>query len=765
MSTFTVAGGQFRLDGEPQLIQAGEFHYFRTPRDQWRHRLGLLLAAGFNAVAAYMPWLWHESEQGEWDFDGHSHPQRDLAGFIDLAQAMGLYVIARPGPYIMAESLHEGLPAWLFERYPQAVYTEVGGFRDIVSYLHPDFLACVKQWYRAIFAVLTPRQVTHGGSIIMVQLDNEMGMLQWVRNLFDVNPDTLAHFAAYLRQTYGPQLPARYPAADLPAFLGDGLAYPAEPYGAPLAEDYRRFYRDYLRAYTACLLDEARANGLAVPPVVNIHGFMNGGKTFAIGISQLVKVMEMDGMVSATDVYPGAISEGTFHQLLLVNAQTQAVQNPEQALFSIEFQAGGNGDFSTGQSSLFDLHARLCLSGGMRAINHYLFFDGENHPLVSPTKRHDWGHPVRVDGTLRSHYPRYGQLSSVLAAYGRALITAQPVIATTIGFQLDDFMTEVNNALTQPATRIITHQREEILFDMLAKGLALTHRPFDALELGRANLQAARPPVLWVMLEKTCPAATQQKLVDYVRGGGRLIVAGRMCTEAADHTACLILSDALGIQAIASDAPFTRTYIDALGHVDLPAQFVETYTGAFTEVIATRAGATVGFEQRLGRGRALVFGASVPANTLTDLDVVEQMAQRMDCPRLLTLSPWADARLSRGDQGSFLFLANYLDDPVDPTVTLAGQVLFGGHAIHLPARRGQILPLDWRVNPAVTVHYLTAEVTAVQDAGDQLTLTTRLPGFAAELTLEGYHCAGAGPSRNGRVAVRGTDGRLVLQRD
>lgn len=199
----------------------------------------------------------------------------------------------------------------------------------------------------------------------------------------------------------------------------------------------------YLRQYTAFLLAEAQANGLTVPPVINIHGFMNGGKTFAIGISQLAEVMGIEGMLSATDVYPGHIDDGNFHQLLLLNAQTQAVQNPAQPLFSIEL-AGGNQDFSGGQASLADLHTRLCVStGDARDPTINLFCDGENDPLLSPVKRHDWGHPVRVDGSLRSSVPvLWPALSRTLAAYGPALIEARPVIAATIGFQLDDFMTE-----------------------------------------------------------------------------------------------------------------------------------------------------------------------------------------------------------------------------------------------------------------------------------------------------------------------------------
>ncbi|HUM37863.1 MAG TPA: beta-galactosidase, partial [Anaerolineae bacterium] len=445
------------------------------PADQWAHRLGLLKAAGFNTVASYIPWLWHQLDEGESDFDGHSHPMRNLAGFLDLAADMGLFVIARPGPYIMAETINEGIPPWVFTKYPQAAYvSQDGKTQNVVSYLHPDFLNCVKEWYKAVFGVLTPRQVTRGGKIILIQLDNEMGMIQWVRNILDTNPDTLSRFAAFLTRTCGPRLADRYPAASLADFLRRGILDPGEPHAAQIVEDYRRFYREYLREYAAFLLSEAKADGLEVPPVINIHGFANGGKTFPIGLSQLISVMEMNEIVSATDVYPGHIDEGNFHQLLLVNEMTKALHNRQQPLFSIEFQAGGNQDFSGAQTSLYDLHSRLCISSGMRAINHYLFCDGENDPILSPVRRHDWGHPVRRDGSLRRHYPRYPKLSRTLAAYGSDLIRARPQTVTTIGFLLDDFMTEVNHPLTRPLTEALTHQREVILFDMIARGLALT---------------------------------------------------------------------------------------------------------------------------------------------------------------------------------------------------------------------------------------------------------------------------------------------------
>lgn len=742
MARFYAKDGQFWLDDAAQFIHAGEFHYFRTPAEAWAQRLSLLQEAGFNTVACYIPWLWHQPEPDMIDLTGKSHPLRDLAGFLDLAAAMGLMIIARPGPYIMAETINEGVPPWVFEQYPQTAFiSQDGKTQNIASYLHPEFLACAERWFEAVFAVLAPRQITRGGRIIMVQLDNEMGMIQWVRNILDINPHTLERFAAYLRETYSAALDVRYPAADLPGLLREQIMQPEPPLGAAVVEDYRRFYRSYLREYAAFLLRAAKEQGLEVPPVVNIHGFANGGKTYPIGLSQLVEVLELDEVISATDVYPIFIGEGNFHQLLLVNEMTKALQNPEQALFSIEFQAGGNQDFSGAQSSLYDLHSRLCISVGMRAINHYLFYDGENHPVLSPVKRHNWGHPVRKDGTLRRHYARYPKLARALAAYGPALIHARPRTVTTIGFLLDNYMTEVNNPLTRPATEILTHQRDVILFDFLARGLALTQRPFDALELKRATLGARQTPLLWVMMERYCDEDVQRKLVAYLEDGGQLVLVGRMCEADSQQRPCTILREALGISGSHSSAPFSQTLISTFAHEDVPVSFMETYTGDFDEVFARAAGGeVVGFMRQVGRGRAMVLGAAFPANTLEDLNIFELMAEKMGCAPLFTLTDWADVRLSAGEAGQFLFINNYQDDAIETAVSMAGQPLFGGQALTVPARQGLILPLDWQVRAGVAIHWLTAEVSELREEGQRLIIRTAQPKCNAELSLRGYRC-------------------------
>ena len=56
----------------------------------------------------YVPWNYHETEHGIFDFTGG----RDLTGFLTMAHKLDLLVILRPGPYICAE--------WEFVSNPKA---------------------------------------------------------------------------------------------------------------------------------------------------------------------------------------------------------------------------------------------------------------------------------------------------------------------------------------------------------------------------------------------------------------------------------------------------------------------------------------------------------------------------------------------------------------------------------------------------------------------------------------------------------------------
>jgi beta-galactosidase GanA len=146
------------VDGRPVFLQSAEFHYFRLPSPGlWRDVLEKLRAGGFNAISVYFNWAYHSPAPGVYDFTG----VRDVDRFLGMAEAAGLYVIARPGPYINAETTGGGLPAWLKLVPGRARSSD------------PGYTAAYRDWLAHINPILARHQITRGGSVILYNVENE----------------------------------------------------------------------------------------------------------------------------------------------------------------------------------------------------------------------------------------------------------------------------------------------------------------------------------------------------------------------------------------------------------------------------------------------------------------------------------------------------------------------------------------------------------------------------------------------------------------
>lgn len=719
MNEINIKNGSFLINEKAEIIHAAEFHYFRIPESQWESRLQLLKDTGFNTLATYIPWLWHEISEGDFDFCGSTHPMRNLESFLDLASEMGLWIIARPGPYIMAETINEGIPQWVFDTYPEvSVIDQNGHHQSYLSYLHPQTETLIKAWYKAIFKVLSPRQITKGGKIIMVQLDNEMGMIAWVRNMIDLNPDNLKRFCDYLKDRGLEYASSRVVSA---------LSKPSGSDELKIFKTYSFYYREAIRLYTERLWSYAKDNGMNVLPVINIHGFGDQGRSFPIGLSQLISAIQIDGMVCATDVYPIHIGEDNFHQLLLINEMTKALQNKSQALFSIEFEAGGYTDFSGAQSSMMDLHTRLCLSSGMKGINHYLFMDGENHPELSPNKRHDWGHPVRKDGTFRSHYYRYPKLAKMMNSYGQALVLAKPVYETSIGFLIDDYMTEYTCDLIKTENEVLRHFRNAIQFDGMARFLSIAHLNFNAIEVRLQELDPKKMPHLWMMIHDRCPKKVQEKLVYYVENGGSLILMGHIPIKDENDEPCSILKEVFSITSMEKPK---EDKMDAFGYTDIPVSLIQSVNGNFDDVFAwTKSKQIIGFKKNIQKGSVTFMGAALSTNCLDDLDVYQKISDLGGIKSPIDSFDWIDMRVLKGPLGSFIFLNNYSDDPWSDTLNYKGKSLMGGRPFELTARSGLICPLDLKLDKDLIINYATVELIEFKRDKNRILLQFSKDGY------------------------------------
>ncbi|QJE03479.1 beta-galactosidase [Massilia forsythiae] len=152
------------VDGKRIVLWSGEIHPFRLPDPaQWRDVIQKMKALGFNGVSFYFDWAYHSPAPGVYDFTG----VRDMERALATAEEEGMYVIARPGPYVNAELSGGGFPGWMLRNKAEARTDD------------PVYLAAMDEWMTRINAIIARHQITNGGgNVIAYQLENELGKVE-----------------------------------------------------------------------------------------------------------------------------------------------------------------------------------------------------------------------------------------------------------------------------------------------------------------------------------------------------------------------------------------------------------------------------------------------------------------------------------------------------------------------------------------------------------------------------------------------------------
>lgn len=159
--SFEIKDGNFFYNGKPFKIYSGEMHYPRVPSEYWRHRFKMMRAMGLNTVATYVFWNYHNISPGVWDFETGNH---NLAEYIRIASEEGLFVILRPGPYVCAEWEFGGYPWWLLKNKDLKIRAD-----------NKPFLDSCRIYFNMLAREVKDLQVSHGGPVILVQIENEFG--------------------------------------------------------------------------------------------------------------------------------------------------------------------------------------------------------------------------------------------------------------------------------------------------------------------------------------------------------------------------------------------------------------------------------------------------------------------------------------------------------------------------------------------------------------------------------------------------------------
>lgn len=146
------------INGERIMLFMGEVHPYRMPSTSlYLDIFQKIKAMGFNAVSFCSFWAVHEPKRGEIHFDGF----RDIQPFFDAAMAAGVYLLARIGPYMNAETTAGSFPGW--------ATTVAGVWRTS----DPNVMDAYQLWMKEMGARVAANQITHGGPVIMFQAENE----------------------------------------------------------------------------------------------------------------------------------------------------------------------------------------------------------------------------------------------------------------------------------------------------------------------------------------------------------------------------------------------------------------------------------------------------------------------------------------------------------------------------------------------------------------------------------------------------------------
>ncbi|NJE61774.1 exo-beta-D-glucosaminidase [Thermococcus sp. 21S7] len=614
-------GRVYVIDGERVVIYGGTLQFFRIPRRHWRDRLEKMRRHGLNTVDTYVAWNWHEPENGEFDFTGETHPQRDLVGFLELVQEMGMHAIVRPGPYICGEWRNGGIPEWLINGHPEILARGPDGAlpRDIyyppITYLHPTYLEAVSRWYEGVLPIIRDYLHTNGGPIVSVSIDDEPSYWETIFQPFltdynDVVVKPGGLWEEWLRENYTlDELGERYgrPIGD----YSEVYAPASENEPLPKLLDWHRFKIWMTNRYVETLYDHLKRY-IDVPiSILDPYLLLAAWKHFYRYVSE--KNLDIHlwtefwySFYRSFDFKEDRLGH-IYYKTGIYRFYQRKLGTPP---LSIETQASLAHTIEPDEAEL--LYA-LLPALGIHNINYYLYAGGENPEGYESHNGITWDvySPVGLDGSERPHVEPIRWLGEFLSgnpgfvesplrprlAFG----TYEPYEPLSLWGLRDGLKESVN--------------LNEYLFGErgLLTLLAMSNAPFDVLDLEEASVgEMLAYGQLWVYSLDFMSRDVQDKLVEFVERGGNLVILPMLPYLDENMKPYSTLADYLGVEVEPAEArdnvrliPFVSVSSDGIDRM-ITRNVVREVRGGTPVVFAS--GKPVGALVRKGRGSAVVLG-------------------------------------------------------------------------------------------------------------------------------------------------------------
>jgi beta-galactosidase len=765
--SFTIKDENFYLNNKKVFLNSGEIHYFRIKRELWDTHLEAAKDAGLSTISTYVPWAWHESVEGVFDFDGTSCPERDLNGWIQRCQSLGLTCILKPGPFILAEFRGAGLPDWFVHKHGHEVKMRNSKgqvvMSDGVNLFHQIFIDKVALWYDQIMPFIAKRQVSAGGPVIMMQICNEIGVFSWLAHQADYSQDVKIRFISFLKNKFATidevnkLWVTSYKHFDDVELPPDGrLPYSSK---GDRGRDYewhcfwRTYYGDYLRMLTKM----ARDRGVDVPFYHNLPGWIYGnGYDFPLNITMYEDLYEdKSEIIFGIDHIPEFQSYRNLHDDRIINDITFAMQG-KKPLFAAEFQSGSREYHVVPNPREMELFYKASIANGLTGWNYYMLSQGKN-----PSRKgysgdtFYWFTPLSADGKMSSAFPLVKRMSKIIDTNEEIILNAKRKAEVCVLFYPPYYATELerpeegaSNLQFVPAAI-----RRSAYFDGLLKALQVLNIDYDMADLSKISADKIEQyKQVWAFSTDEMNARDQQVIVDYAEAGGNIVIFPNLPDREMSQRPCTIIRDALMVHPVGSeiiDSPLVDIY-DLKDIKCANPQIIyseESLSGA--EIIArTIKGTPCGFSKQLGKGTVIHLGTWIGFDTEGHKPVYETILQKSSAKLRQATSSNDNIIVKQrftNNNSAMLFVGNYYNEEQTSKITYTHPQ--NGEAISIPFAKDKMLwpplyalltPVCFDLSDGIKILHCTSDILGFEKLDDQIKIT--LQGdrdLTGEIVLEG----------------------------
>ncbi|MFC1667914.1 beta-galactosidase [Chlamydiota bacterium] len=741
----TIKDGKFQLYDKDYFLLSGEMHYFRIKKQDWKRHIQNMKKAHLNTVSTYIPWSWHEIKKGEFDLTGQTIPERDIIGFLDLIKSEGLHCTVKPGPYILAEYLNQGIPEWLIQKYPEVQVQDPWGNYNmpfVCSFMNQTYIDFSLKWYDMIMPVIRERQISNGGPIYLMQVCNEVGVQQWLGGIGDYSKTTIHYYHTYLEEKYKTiaQLNKLYKTT----YKNFKTVRPPHMHTKTKTDfiryhDWHQFHRWYYWYYVKFLIKEIRKRDISIQFFHNVPGWVYGkAEEFPVNLSVYSELSKLSPeLILGVDHIPENVTFRNFHDDLVINEMTKAVQNYKAPAWAAEFQAGSREHCVKTYPREMTLFYKASLAHGLVGWNYYMFSQGINPPrkgVYGPTFY--WYTPLDAKGNTTDAYESIERLGNWLQNNSTPLINTTIEAELGIALYKPYYQTEFFYPLFEKMKYIDLNKvgiqydpkqlRDMYYFEGLLRIVQMLNIHFQTPDLEIASVtDLLRYKQLWCMSMEYMDSRTQQKLVSYVKKGGNLVIYPVLPKVDLDLKKCRVMRDELAISEVSSLFPIDNKIefdsVEAIASYG----FVHTYDEKSGKLFGKLSnGKYCCVEKKVGKGSISVLGTAFSYQIEEHIALFKSILTKDKIRADVSVSnDDIVAILRKNEDCDYLFLLNYHPEDIPCHVSFENLRIPQKGDMTIPRTFGMILPINKKVSDDAEIVYATSEINNCQVKENKITLS------------------------------------------